>query len=95
LQSDDADLESVLPVKSGLQPRKAGSDILVRDPATRKIHFLNPTAAIIWDCCDGSTTVGQCVERLRTQFSVSADHDLAADVRTVVQNFREVGLVNV
>ncbi len=84
----------MLPRRRDLSHRTVGQEILVRDPATGKVHFLNGTAALIWECCDGATTLEDCVSRLRQAYSVPADADLAADVRETLSGFRERGLVD-
>ncbi|MDR3709203.1 MAG: PqqD family protein [Capsulimonadaceae bacterium] len=89
-----SDSHTLLPTRRELPSRKAGTDILVRNTDTGSIHFLNPTAAVIWNCCDGATTAEQCAERLISEFSIPAGHDIATDIRQIVATLVENGLVN-
>lgn len=85
--------ESLLPRRRSLPHRAAGQDLLVRDPESDVVHFLNPTAAAIWLCCDGETSFGQCEGKLCAAFAVPQKRDVAADVRRVLAEFAAKGLL--
>jgi hypothetical protein len=53
---------------------------MLRDPETGRVHFLNGTAAIVWQCCDGQTSIDECERRLRSAFAVPASVDVHADI---------------
>ncbi len=82
-----------LPKRRDLSVRPAGGDVLVRDAANGTVHFLNPTAAVVWDCCDGQTAVSACAARIRASFAIKPDTDLTADIREIVQGFERLGLL--
>ena len=42
--------------RSGLIIQEVDSEILIYDQETDKAHCLNPTAAKVWNYCDGETT---------------------------------------
>jgi Glycine rich protein/Coenzyme PQQ synthesis protein D (PqqD) len=42
-----------------------GDEVCVYDWARHEVHALNPTAAYVWQLCDGKTSVGEMAERLR------------------------------
>jgi hypothetical protein len=50
--------------RNGLVVRELAEDILVYDTETDKAHCLNRTAALVWDFCDGQTTVEGIVAQL-------------------------------
>jgi hypothetical protein len=72
-----------------------GSELLVRDPVTQQVHFLNPSAAIVWECTDGRTTLGECEVRLRTAFVIPDTADVPADIRETLADFAQKGLLHV
>lgn len=85
--------EALLPKRRPLVCRMAGREALVRDPSNGMVHFLSPTAALIWECCDGTTTLAACEARLRASFDVPREADLAQDIRATVADFAKKGLL--
>lgn len=83
----------VLPRQRALPGRPAGGDTLVRDPNTGTVHFLSPTATVVWECCDGKTSSSECLTRIRTAFAVPEGADLEADLAETVEDFRRRGLL--
>jgi hypothetical protein len=82
-----------LPHAKPLPARQVGDEMLVRSPDTGEVHFLNPTAALIWGLCDGTTSVAQCEAQLRARFRIPESIDLRADIDEVVCGFRERGML--
>jgi hypothetical protein len=88
-------LETMLPCRRELPERIVGQEILVRDPDTGQVHFLNPTAGLVWQSCDGKTSLGECVRLLRAKFDVPEEADIAADVSEIVADFAQRGILDV
>ncbi len=78
-----------LPKRRPLSARAAGSDVLLSDTDSGQVHFLNATAAVVWNCCDGHTDLDGCVRRLRETFAIPAEADVAADVRAVLADLEQ------
>jgi len=57
------------------------------------VHALNPTAALIWDLCDGAHSLPAIVRAVSQAFAVPTDHDLAADVTATIAEFQSKGLL--
>jgi hypothetical protein len=55
-----------------------------------RIHVLNPTAALVWRCCDGRTPVATIGRDLAAAFGAEA---AARDVAAVVEDLAAAGLV--
>jgi len=75
---------------------RAGREVLIyssADPAGGAIHALNPTAAVIWDLCDGAHSLAEMERAVRLAFAVPAERDLAADVRAAIETFQNKGLL--
>jgi hypothetical protein len=84
---------TLMPKRRDVPSRTVGEELLVRDPASERVHFLNSTAAVVWECCDGATPLSACVDRVRETFAVPDTVDLAADVRETLEHFRQQGLL--
>lgn len=53
-------------------------EFLLYGKVSKKAHYLNETASIIWKLCDGNHTVGQIIDELSEAYPESPD--VAADV---------------
>lgn len=82
-----------LPRRKALPSQSVQTELLIQDPVTRQVHFLNPSAVVIWEACDGETTVGECAARLRAAFDIPDGVDLAADIQETLRDFRRNGLI--
>lgn len=85
---------TLLPRRKPLPHQAVQSDLVVHDPATGQVHFLNPTAALIWQCCDGVLTLRECADRLRSAFSIPEGAELIDDIRASILDFRQRGLLD-
>lgn len=67
-------------------------NVAIYDDVGQMLIMLNSSAAVIWECCDGSTTVDEMVRDL-----AAAHPDDAAvigeDVRQTLRKLAELGLV--
>lgn len=82
-----------LPCRKTFPSQNVQSELLIQDPSTGKVHFLNPSAALIWNACDGQTDVEQCAARLRETFDIPEEADLSSDILVTLADFRQRGLV--
>src|SRR5438309_7349205 len=67
-----------LPVarKEGLLIERLSDEVLVYDLGREKAHCLNQAAALIWDHCDGKTSVKEMAHILRESLNAPADEEL-------------------
>ncbi len=87
--------------RTDLVVERTGREVLVYSSAERgaaaesggAIHALNPTAALIWDRCDGAHSLAEIARAVRAQFAVPADRDLVVDVQQTVERLRGQGLL--
>jgi hypothetical protein len=56
------------------------------------LHHLNPTATVVWQCCDGEVTVDALAVELAEAFAVDVD-TARGDVLTVVADLAAAGLL--
>jgi hypothetical protein len=87
-------MDSRLPARRPFPARSAGDEWLVRDAETGQVHFLNATAALVWRCCDGLTTIESCDQQLRESFSVPEGTMLAEEILATVRELEGRGLID-
>ncbi len=76
---DDLDVNEV---KDGL---------IVYDPASDRVHYLNATAAVVFTLCDGSRDAAGIVESVRTVFGPEGPG--ADEVLACIARFEDEGLL--
>lgn len=64
---------------------------VVYDPDTDLVHYLNHTAAIVLELCDGQRSAGQITAFL--QDSYPSARDVAGSVQACLGQLRDLGLV--
>jgi len=62
--------------KKGLVIQELPDEVLVYDLDRDRAHCLNPTAAFVWQRCDGKTTTTQIARTLGQQFDCAVDEKL-------------------
>lgn len=62
--------------KEGLIVQQMPDEVLVYDLAGHKAHCLNRTAALVWQNCDGKTSVSQIAEKLEKEFNTWVGDDV-------------------
>lgn len=65
---------------------------ILYDPATHSVHSLNPTAALVWDLCDGEHTLSDIVDLLGEIFEAERE-EVAADVQETLKRLQRLGLL--
>lgn len=82
-------------------PRKAhdldiktvGDEVLVHHPSAQKVHILNRTAGQILELCNGRRTQADIVELICAETGADK-HTVSADVKRLMQDFTQLGLVS-
>ena len=65
--------------------------ILDRDGGV--LHKLNPTASFIWDCCDGTLSTDDIIDRLVKAFEIDRE-TCRKDVIQALNQFRSLNLLS-
>jgi hypothetical protein len=74
--------------------RSLSKDWVLYDPRSQLLHVLNPTAAIVWTCCDGSVTVEEIAAELSETIAEAPTQDqILTDVREALSRFSKEGLL--
>jgi hypothetical protein len=62
--------------RDGLVVEELPDEVLIYDTERHKAHCLNPTAALVWKCCDGRNSVGEISRLLETELHTPASEDV-------------------
>jgi hypothetical protein len=63
----------VIPIqRDGVACHRLDGEAVLYDLAHHTLHYLNQTAAFIWERCDGKTNVSRLVEEAARAFGISA-----------------------
>ncbi len=68
--------------------------IIALHQTQEKVFKLNPTAAYIWEHCDGKKTVAQLVKNLCNEFSVD-EATAMKDTLAFIENMKDKNLLDV
>jgi hypothetical protein len=68
------------------------NELLLYHPAQTKTIYLNETASLVWQLCDGERSEQDIVDLLRESFPEAAD-TVESDVARTLDNFREHGAI--
>jgi hypothetical protein len=78
--------------REGATAVELDDNLALYDDVGQLLIMLNSSAALIWECCDGATTVDDMVRQLTVTHAADAA-EIAGDVRRTVAKLAELGLV--
>ncbi|MEE9274019.1 MAG: PqqD family protein [bacterium] len=78
--------------RPGIVRRKVDEEVLLFDPESQRAHFLNPTAELVWDLCDGVHGEEDMAVEVASRYEVDRDRALH-DVRILLAQFWEKKLL--
>jgi FkbM family methyltransferase len=76
----------------GLEVRETADGLIVFEPSRNRVHQLNPTAAVVFDLCNGERTVTRIIELVQQVFGLSEPS--TAEVVECVDHLYSEGLVS-
>lgn len=79
--------------QKGIVVQNIGKETFLRSKEGKTIHILNSTAKRIWELCDGMHTVEDIEKKIRDEFSISGDSDIAGDILLTLKTLHEKGLL--
>lgn len=92
------DIHSMPIPDDNVAARKIGDELLlVPIHRTAKdvdsIYTLNETAAFVWECLDGKTSISDIIEKVTNTFDAHHD-DVTDDVIAVLENLKELNAIS-
>jgi hypothetical protein len=92
LHPDQIDLAYAPTAREAITGVELDGESVLYDESTQAMHVLNPTATVVWACCDGSATVDELVGELAEAYGVERSV-LEHDVLELVRQFGHQGLL--
>jgi PqqD family protein of HPr-rel-A system len=80
-------------VRTDLTFVKVEDEAILYDPESVRLHHLNPSAALIFQLCDGSGTVKELARDIAEELGLPQD-DILRQVRQVVGHFKHSGILD-
>lgn len=72
--------------------QRIGSEAVIHDRASGRVHVINGSAARLWELCDGGRTLDEITSAFAAGYAVEPAV-VADDVAALVAHFRSLGLV--
>lgn len=89
----EGELERKVPTpKPDYRLEQMDDELLLYHPGQTKTVYLNQTASLVWQLCDGQRCAGEIMQLLQDSFPESADQ-IAADVRRALAEFERHGAI--
>ena len=76
-----------------LMTRALDDELVIFDQDKGQVHRLNPTAAYVWNCCDGRHTPTEIAKNLADDFDRAQDA-VYSDVVQVIDTMSRLGLLS-
>lgn len=64
---------------AGCEVNEVADGLVIFDPATQQVHYLNSTASIVYELCNGTTSTAEVIGSASALFSGSASQDQLAE----------------
>jgi hypothetical protein len=80
-------------VRSDFTVVELEGEAVIYDDQTRQVHYLNRTATIVFNLCDGNSTVKELSGDIADAFSLPPE-EVERQVRTLIRSFREAGFLD-
>jgi len=79
--------------KDGFIADSMDGEMILHHPGSDRFLYLNQTAAIVWEQCGGSHTVGEIIVGLEEAFPASASQ-IRGDVELTLSTFYQNGCIS-
>jgi hypothetical protein len=77
--------------KKSLLVQEVGSEIVILDKESNRIHHLNPTAAFIWQNCDRNQSLAELSESLQKEFGLAESDEQI--IRAALEELHHLRLI--
>ena len=75
----------------GLEIHTVGDQVAVYDTMADQLHYLNPTAALVLDLCDGSHSAAEIAALVQEAYGLDANP--LTEITNCVADLKQTGLV--
>lgn len=77
---------------AGLEINQVSDGYVVYQPSRDRVHYLNQTATVVLELCNGNNSTGTIAELLATAYELPAPP--VGEVESCLQQLRNEGLIN-
>lgn len=91
---DEIDEGFVVRFRSPVAAVELDGEAVLLDGDTGAVHTLNPTATLVWQCCDGAASLGEIIDDLADVFRDAERAAIAADVLELTREMGRQGLMD-
>jgi len=91
--AEEIDEDLVMRFRSAVAAVELDGEAVLLDGDTGAVHTLNPTATLVWQCCDGTTSVREIIDDLAAVFPDAGRAGIAADVLELARSIGRQGLL--
>ena len=74
--------------------KKIGSEVLLYDPNTEKVHVLNSTSHFIWENMDGNHSLDDIQKLVQKKFNITDSNQVQQDIKKAIELFDEMDLLD-
>ncbi len=75
----------VLVRSAGLDVNEVPDGYIIYQTASDRVHYLNNTAAIVFELCDGARDADDIVSRVKKMFEGAAEGEVEACIQTLLK----------
>jgi hypothetical protein len=90
---DEIDEDLVMRFRSTVAAVELDGEAVLLDSDSGAVHTLNPTATLVWLCCDGTARLGEIIDDLSEVFADAGRQVIAADVLELARTIGRLGLL--
>lgn len=76
----------------GWKVEKEGEELLLRHPSEPNLVAINPSAALIWDLCDGTRSIDDLEAELKRLFPKAVE-SIPTDLRQAISRMQRAGIL--
>jgi hypothetical protein len=91
--ADEIGEDFVVDFRSSVAAVVLDGEAVLLDGDTGAVHTLNPTATLVWQCCDGAARLGEIIDDLADVFHEAERAAIAADVLDLARQMARQGLM--
>ena len=80
--------------KEEISSRKLGSELMLYDGDSDKVHVLNETGQVVWELLDGKNSKSHIEKNLKEKFNDTPKETISKDLTEIIEKLKAEGLVN-
>ena len=79
--------------KSDIVTQNIGDECMLYNPESGSMHVINYTAEFVLNLCDGIRSLSDIEHEVREAHHFPESNDITKDIKSIIQNFKDLGIV--